>query len=110
MSTLSNAHTVRVAEAFNGVARSFETMLENDITRGIRRTVYAILETLVEPGSTILDINCGIGIDAVELAKKGYRVAGADLSPNMIQQAQLRAAQHGAQLEFIETTFEDLSP
>ena len=106
---LSQMHTARVAEAFDSVAERFEATLENDITRGIRSKLYTLIDSLVLRGSEILDINCGIGIDAVELAQKGYRVTGADLAPNMIQQARLRSRQYKQNIEFIETSFEDLS-
>ncbi|MCI0705891.1 MAG: glycosyltransferase family 29 protein [Ignavibacteriae bacterium] len=104
-------HTARVAEAFDTVAESFETVLENDITRSIRQKVYTVIASLVPAGSTILDINCGIGIDAVELAQKGYGVVGTDISPQMIQQARLRVTKYSLQnVSFYETSFESLAP
>ena len=66
---LSQTHTARVAEAFDSVAERFEATLENNITRGIRSKLYTLIDSLVPRGSEILDINCGIGIDAVELAR-----------------------------------------
>ncbi len=57
----------------------------------------------VEPGSTLLDLGCGNGRTAVNLAKLGYRVVGVDISPVFIEDAKKRAAQHGVsdKVEFI---------
>lgn len=43
-------------------------------------------------GSTILDAGCGPGTLAVELAGRGARVVGIDLSPTLVELARERAA------------------
>ena len=48
----------------------------------------------------ILDVGCGTGRHAIELAKRGYRVTGIDLSEN-----QLRKAKEKAEIEGVEVTF-----
>ncbi len=45
----------------------------------------------VSKGASIIDIGCGTGRHSVELAKRGYRVTGLDLSPEMLKQAKLKA-------------------
>jgi SAM-dependent methyltransferase len=40
---------------------------------------------------TILDVSCGIGTQAIGLAKCGYQVTASDLSPNAIQRARQEA-------------------
>lgn len=47
----------------------------------------------VEAGASVLDVACGVGRHACELAQRGYEVTGVDLSPTMIQRA--NAAAHG---------------
>ncbi|HLO97984.1 MAG TPA: methyltransferase domain-containing protein [Fimbriimonas sp.] len=39
------------------------------------------------PGSAILDVGCGTGRHSVELAKRGYKVTGLDMSPAMLAKA-----------------------
>lgn len=48
------------------------------------------------PGShTVLDVSCGIGTQAIGLAKKGFRVTGSDLSERAIERAITEAYQRG---------------
>jgi len=48
----------------------------------------------------ILDIACGTGRHAVELAKRGYRVTGFDLSEGQLRLAREKAAASGVVVEF----------
>ena len=43
-------------------------------------------------GNAILDLGCGAGRHAIELARRGYRVTGVDRSEAMIQRAQQKAS------------------
>ncbi len=111
MTAKNTTDIARVVEAFDSVAKSFEQTLENDITRGLRQKVYTTVQQLVPPGSRILDLNCGIGIDAVAFAERGYNVVGLDIAPKMIEEAKQRARKNGVSTaEFIVGSFEDLSP
>jgi ubiquinone/menaquinone biosynthesis C-methylase UbiE len=111
MTIVHDTDSVRVVDAFNSVANIFEQTLENDTTRGLRQKVYATIHQLVSPGSRILDLNCGIGIDAVTLAERGYTVVGLDIAPKMIDEAKQRAKRNKVtNAEFLVGSFEDLSP
>lgn len=50
----------------------------------------------------ILDIGCGTGRHAIELAKRGYKVTGIDLSESMLNKARQNASQAGVQVTFIQ--------
>lgn len=59
-------------------------------------------------GSAILDVGCGTGRHAVELARRGYQVTGIDFSAGMLAVARQKASDCGVQVEWIEgdvTTF-----
>lgn len=91
-----NHHFDSVARAFDDIAATFDSNLENEITARLRKRLYATIEALVPPGSAVLDVNCGTGIDATYLADKGYDVHGIDISPKMVSitQAKLKRGDH----------------
>lgn len=55
-------------------------------------------------GMRILDLGCGWGRTSLELARRGYAVAGFDLSPALIRLAKERAAQAGAPVGYTQGT------
>ncbi len=57
----------------------------------------------VEKGASVLDVGCGIGRQAVELATRGYEVLGLDLSLAMLSRASDNAQQRGAKLNFLQS-------
>jgi len=48
----------------------------------------------------ILDIGCGTGRHAIELARRGYSVTGIDLSDSQLQRAREKAAAAGVRVDF----------
>ena len=48
----------------------------------------------------IIDIGCGTGRHAIELAKRGYNVTGVDLSENQINRAKEKAQEAGVEINF----------
>lgn len=62
------------------------------------RHVARLLKTLgVYEDSKILDVGCGNGRIAINLAKLGYRVVGIDFSPVFIEDAWEKAGIHGVE-------------
>ena len=53
----------------------------------------------LEPGQRVLDIPCGHGRHSVELARRGMRVVGVDLSPEPLELARSAARAAGVQLD-----------
>ena len=54
----------------------------------------------VGKGARILDVGCGFGRHAVELARRGYEVIGIDPSAALIAEARKRAAETGVSVDF----------
>ncbi|MGQ9801939.1 MAG: class I SAM-dependent methyltransferase [Candidatus Saccharicenans sp.] len=50
----------------------------------------------------ILDVGCGTGRHAVELARRGYSVAGIDISEAMLKKAREKAQAAGVEINFIK--------
>lgn len=48
----------------------------------------------------ILDIGCGTGRHAIELARRGYKVVGIDLSESQLKRAREKAAQQKLKIDF----------
>lgn len=69
----------------------------------------AVLERFGAQPRKVLDLACGEGAFAVAMAKRGYRVTGVDLAPEMLRFAQERAK--GVQVEavFIQGDMRDLA-
>src|SRR5256885_1368667 len=53
-------------------------------------------------GGRILDVACGAGRHAIELAKRGYRVTGLDLSSPLLAEARRAARQAGVKATFVQ--------
>jgi SAM-dependent methyltransferase len=54
------------------------------------------------PYGQALDLGCGSGIWAVELAKRGWQVTGIDIIPRAVRRARERAREAGVEARFIE--------
>jgi len=80
-----------------------EVYMDNVFTKDTGREVAFLIEELNLPkGSTILDIGCGTGRHAVELARYGFQVTGVDLSSGMLRHARQAAEDAGVELELIQ--------
>lgn len=51
------------------------------------------------PGASLLDIPCGSGRHSIELAGRGYRMTGIDLSADFLKDARVRAADAHVQVD-----------
>src|SRR5262245_48530595 len=58
-------------------------------------------------GSQVLDLACGSGRVAIPLAEAGKQVVGGDLSPEMLQRAQLATEARGLKVEFVRLDMRD---
>ncbi len=56
----------------------------------------------VEKGATILDVGCGTGRQAVELASRGYDMTALDLSLPMLSRASDAAQTRGLKINFVQ--------
>ena len=52
------------------------------------------------PGKTVLEIGCGTGSDAIEMARRGYKVTAIDIVEKAAAMARERAAQAGVSIDF----------
>jgi 2-polyprenyl-3-methyl-5-hydroxy-6-metoxy-1,4-benzoquinol methylase len=71
---------------------------EDDVTR--RQSDFVVEELGLMPGNAVLDVACGRGRHSVELARRGLRFTGIDLSPRSLEHARAAADRAGVVLEF----------
>ena len=62
----------------------------------------------VSPGQRVLDVACGTGVVAVTAARRGAKVSGLDLSPDLLQRARENAVTAGVDIDFLEGDAEAL--
>jgi SAM-dependent methyltransferase len=60
------------------------------------------------PGSPVLDCSCGIGADAMALARQGLAVTACDGSAAMVAEARLRSERYGVPMTVAQSQWQDL--
>lgn len=71
--------------------------------RDLDQTWTRILGALDNPApGRALDIGCGSGRDAVYLAKRGWQVTAVDLAQEGLEKARARAAEQGAEVNWVQ--------
>lgn len=73
---------------------------EAGIERQAERLANVISDTWAGQIRSILDVSCGIGTQAIGLARKGFAVTASDLSPKAIERARREADSRGLSIAF----------
>jgi len=103
---------VSVRDFYDGLAPDYHLVYQNWDAAVERQG--AVLDRLIRANHTnpvdVLDCSCGIGTQAIGLARFGYRVQGTDISERSLERARVEAARLGVDIAFAVCDFRDLNP
>ena len=71
---------------------------------------FLLGELAIQPGAHFLDVPCGNGRHAIEIASRGYRATGVDLASESIAEARAEAERRSLPVEFILSDMRKLPP
>ena len=89
-------------EYYTGAERASDSYF-NDIEERRYRTHYHLPELFESMDGTdqrLLEVGCGIGVDSIQLAKRGFQVTAVDLTENALAVAKQFAARREATVDF----------
>ncbi len=96
---------------FNDVfTEEYFRTLPKDFHKQTERDVRFIHQSLgLQKGARLLDLACGFGRHAVELAQRDYEIAGLDVSMSMLQRALSEAQRRGLSIKFVHGDMRELN-
>ncbi len=78
-----------ISEAFDRVAPIIDSVTaRNPINAWMHHSNMNLLRSTFSSGDFLIELGCGTGTDAIELAKHGCRIFGFDISEGMVARAQ----------------------
>jgi SAM-dependent methyltransferase len=99
------------ARSYDELADHYHLMFEN-WDASMERQAAALSSILHRRGLTatasILDCACGIGTQALGLAKVGFHVSGCDISPRAVERARMEASLRSLDIQFSVANMLDL--
>jgi SAM-dependent methyltransferase len=94
-------------ELFNDdYLRAAERMTDEQL---VREVDFIEQSLAIERGGAMLDLACGTGRHAVELARRGYQVVGFDLSLAMLARASDEAQERRTKLNFVQGDMREMT-
>ncbi len=71
--------------AFDSVAADYDGPRGNNaLIQDMRSEMWRWLDATFAPGSRLIDIGCGTGLDAARMARLGHHITATDWSPQMV--------------------------
>ena len=80
-----------------------------DVERTRREVDFVVERLELEPGARVLDLACGRGRHSVELARRGFRVTGVDLSPRSLELGREAARAAGVEVELVLSDMREIA-
>jgi ubiquinone/menaquinone biosynthesis C-methylase UbiE len=100
-----------VSDAFSKQSVVFDKLnAENKLSEYLRATYRQEVIKQLKPGGSILELNCGTGLDAIYFAQKGHTVLATDNAPGMLAQLDEKINEQGLQhkITTLRCSFHDI--
>jgi ubiquinone/menaquinone biosynthesis C-methylase UbiE len=92
---LEKNQAIAINSAFSKQSARYDEADERNIVlKDMRKQVYHHVNRFLKPGSHILELNAGTGIDALQFIHWGHQVLATDLSDGMIHQINHKIEKH----------------
>lgn len=75
--------------AYDGIAPGYDAAVAP--STWVRELLWERLDALFPPGSRVLDVTAGTGLDVLHLVERGVHVTACDLSPGMLTRLSMKA-------------------
>lgn len=104
----TGSHPTRLA--FDRLSQQYDTLAEGELFKLMRSRTHAAFVQWFAPGSRVLEIGCGTGIDTAFLVSQGIRVVACDPSEAMVGRtlSRLAADDAGARARVMPCGLENL--
>jgi SAM-dependent methyltransferase len=102
---------VSVGDFYDGLAPKYHLVYGDDWDVAVEEQGAALdrlIRALHGGAADVLDCSCGIGTQAIGLARREYRVSGTDISGRSIERARAEASRLGARVTFGVADFREL--
>lgn len=99
-------HAALHRDTYDELAHEYERRVDDLLA--VTESAMEYFGSYVKPAGSVLDIGCGVGTAMNVLAKKGFTVAGIEISPQMAEFAHKRNPKANIIVgDFLETEFHD---
>lgn len=78
-----------VRAAYDGIAAGYDAAVAP--SSWVRERLWERLDALFPPGSRVLDVTAGTGLDVLHLVERGVHVTACDISPGMLARLSMKS-------------------
>ncbi len=86
---------------YQTLAPIYDSIVPRDV-KGVCDSLDEIIIKRYKKQKEMLDLGCGTGRFTIELAKRGYKMTGLDITCEMLEIAKMKAKQHNLKIKFIK--------